>query len=901
MTARPSETPVPPSEYPKTGLRPRIHPPGRVSTGMPVLVGFVLRLLLPAGELEFFLGDLEESRRRSWPRELLGAVALRLSPPPRRPRHSSAKEDRMIARVLFDLRSGLRQMLRTPGFTLAVLVTMALGIGANTAVFSILYGVALRPLPYPEADRIVFLQENNLPRGWEEFSIAPLNFWDWQARNHTFEMMAAYRKGSVNHTGGDRPESLAVYLASDGFLELLGGEPVLGRTITPADLEPEAEPVVVLSHGFWQRSCGGDPGVLGRTMILDAVPHTIVGILPADWQSLTRTGIDLVLPLQPQPSWYENRSSHFIYGLGRLKPGMTLEQARADLSTIAAALEAEYPESNNGWGARVIPLAELLLSQARSQLTLLMACVLLVLLIACANLANMTLARGTGRTRELAIRTAVGAGRGRVVGQLLVESLVLAVSGGILGVVLAYAMLAVFQAGWPNLLPRMQEVGIAPAVLAFALGVSLLSGLLFGLLPALSVAGPDLAGILRQGSRGHTGDRSRRWMRGTLVVGEVGLAVVLLVGTGLLVRSFTRLQAEDPGFRTQQRLVLATPLPRERYPSTQARIDYGERVLAGLAALPGVMQAAVTSLIPMRGSDQIWGFWLREDLAPDALEDGSALFYRVSPGYFEAMGIPRLAGRDISPEDREDTPPVVVVSAALAEQHFPGESPLGRRIRFGRSDDSPWVEIVGVVGDVQHYDLGRTSMPQLYVPFRQRPTGDLSLVIETAVAPLSLMDDVRGVIAAIDPDLPLVGFQPLEAMVSATISLPRFRTLLMSGFGLLALLLAVVGLYGIMAYSVAQRTREIGVRMALGASRGSVLGLVFGEAFPLVGAGLAVGLAGALALSRLLESMLFGVGARDPFVFVTVPLVLTLVAVAALLIPARRAVRVDPVRTLAEG
>jgi putative ABC transport system permease protein len=877
------------------------RPSGEPGPGIPISAKILLRLLLPERDREFLLGDLEESGRRSWFREVRDAVALRLSPDPLRPRRSPAKEDRMTSRLLFDLRSGLRQMLRTPGFTLAVLVTMALGIGANTAVFSILYGVALRPLPYPEADRLVFLQENNLPRGWEEFSMAPLNFWDWQERNRTFEVMAAYQRGSINYTGGERPENLPVYAVSDGFLELLGGEPVLGRSITPADLDPEAEPVVVLTHGYWQRSFGGDPAVPGRTMTLDGVPHTIVGILPAGWQSLTRTGIDLVLPLRPQPYWYENRGSHFIYGLGRLKPGVTLAEARSDLSTIAAALEAEYPESNNGWGARVTPLEEMLLSQARSQLTLLMACVLLVLLIACANLANMTLARGTGRTKELAIRTAVGAGRGRVVGQLLVESLVLAVSGGILGVVLAYAMLAVFQTGWPNLLPRMQEVGIAPAVLAFALVGSLLSGLLFGLVPALSVAGPDLAGILRQGSRGHTGDRSRRWMRGTLVVGEIGLAVVLLAGTGLLLRSFTRLQAEDPGFRTQQRIVLSTPLPRERYPSAQERIEYTERVLAGLAALPGVKQAAVTSLIPLAGDDQIWGFWLREDVAPDALEDGSALFYRVSPGFFEAMGIPRLTGRDISSEDREDAPPVVVVSASLAEQHFPGESPLGRRIRFGRGDDAPWVEIVGVVGDVQHYDLGQTSMPQIYVPFHQRPTGDLSLVIETSVTPLSLMDDVRGVIAAIDPDLPLVGFQSLEAMVSATISLPRFRTLLMSGFGLLALLLAVVGLYGIMAYSVAQRTREIGVRMALGASRGSVLGLVFGEALPMMGIGLAVGLAGALALSRLLESMLFGVGARDPFVFVTVPLVLTLVAVAALLIPARRAVRVDPVRTLAEG
>ncbi len=901
MMSRPSETPFPFSEPPETGLQPPGHPAGRVSPGIPALVGFVLSLFIPAGEQEFYLGDLAESRRRSWFREVLGAVALRLSPPPRRPRHSSAKEDRMIARVLFDLRSGIRQMLRTPGFTLAVLVTLALGIGANTAVFSIAYGVALKPLPYPEAERLVWLQENNLSRGWEEFSVVPLDLWDWQEQNRTFERITALQTGSLNFTGGERPENLRVYQVSDGFLELLGGTPVLGRSFTAADLDPDSEPTVVLTHAFWQRTYGGAPTALGRTMTLDGVSHTIIGILPADWQSLSRSTVDLIIPMRPRPWWYTNRGSHFIYGLGRLAPGVTLDEARADLSAIATALEAEYPETNSGWGVRVTPLDDILLGSTRTQLYILLASVLLVLLIVCANLANMTLARGMGRTRELAIRSAVGAGRGRVVGQLLVESLVLAVTGGILGVLLAFAALEVFQAGWPSLLPRMREVGLDPTVLVFALVVSLLSGLLFGLVPALSVAGHDLAGILRQGGRGHTGDRTRRWIRSGLMVGEVGLAVVLLVGTGLLVRSYSLLESEDPGFRAERRLMFSSPLPRERYPDAEDVLGFIERARSGIAALPGVTGVAVSSLIPLEGSDNLWGFWLRDATGPDDREDGTALFYRVSPGYFEVMGIPLLAGRDISTDDRQESPPVVVVSSSLAQEHFPEENPLGRRIRFGRDDDDPWLEIVGVVGDVQHYTLGRTSMGQVYVPITQRTIGDISFVVETAVDPRGLMDGIRAAVADVDPDEPLADFQPLETMVSSTISIPRFRTLLMSGFGLLALLLAVVGLYGIMAYSVAQRTREIGVRMALGASRGSVLGLVFQEALPLVGAGLVVGLAGALALSRLLESMLFGVGARDPLVFVTVPLILTLVAVVALLIPARRAVRVDPVRTLGEA
>ncbi|MFC1543650.1 ABC transporter permease [Gemmatimonadota bacterium] len=867
--------------------------------GSPRLLRSLLRLLLPERDREFLLGDLEEGGPHAWWRELLGALALRLSPDPHRNRLPSHKDNRMPDRLRFELRSAVRQMRRSPGFTLAVILTMALGIGANTAVFSIAYGVALKPLPYPEADRLVFLQENNLPRGWEEFAVAPLNLWDWQEQNRTFEAMTALRGGSVNYTGGERPEGLVAYFVSDGFLELLGGKLVSGRSITAADLDPASEPVAVLTNAYWQRTFGGDPAILGRTMILDGIPHTIVGILPSDWRSLSRSTVDLILPMRPQPNWYTNRSSHFIYGLGRLGPGVTLEQAQADLSAIASALEAEYPESNSGWGARVIPLDEMLLGNTGTQLTILLACVLLVLLIVCANLANMTLARATGRTRELAIRTAVGAGRRRVVGQLLVESLLLAAVGGVLGVVLAYAAVGGFQAGWPNLLPLMQEIRIDLPVLSFALGVSLLSGVLFGLMPALNVVGPDLAGLLREGGRGHTGGRARRWLRRGLVVGEVGLAVVLLVGTGLLVRSYTLLESEDPGFLTEQRLVFSSPVPLERYPGNQEIIDFTERVRSGIAAIPGVAEVAVTTLIPLEGSDNIWGFWLDEHAGSEVQEDGSALFYRVGPGYFEAMGIPLLAGRDVSTEDREDTPQVVVVSAALAEEHFPDDEPLGRTLRFGRDNV---LEIAGVVGDVQHYVLGReSSLPQVYVPFRQRPYNDISFVVKTAVEPSSLTDEIRAAVAAVDPDQPLIGYQTLESMVSRTISLPRFRTTLMTGFGLLALLLAVVGLYGIMAYSVARRTREIGLRMALGASRRSVLGLVFGEALPLVSAGLVVGLAAALALSRLLESMLFGVGARDPLVFVTVPLVLSLVASIALLVPAGRAVRVDPARTLTES
>jgi len=881
--------------------------------GSPIPLGarVLLRLLLPEEEREFLLGDLEESggerdrrRRRSWFREVLGALDLRLArrpwgDPPKN-RRTTPKGDGAMRELLFDLKYGLRLMLRSPGFTVLALVTMALGIGANTAMFSIVNGVVLSPMPYPEADRVVLVQESNLSRGWSTFSIAPLNYWDFEERSRSMELFAAYYRNSANYTGGDRPQSVDVYRVTEDFLPILGGDPVRGRGIIAGDLDPEAEEVVVLTDGFWRRAFGGDPDVLGRTLILDDVAHTVVGILPEGWRSFTRTPTDVIIPLKPEPSWYTNRGSHFLQGLGRLAPGVSLDQARTDLSSIAAALEEEYPDTNEGWGAVVRPLDEVVLGSARPQLFIFMASVGLVLLIACANLANMTLARATVRARELAIRTAVGAGRARVLRQLLAESLLLSLVGGLIGVILAHMGLKAFVTGWPTMLPRMEEVGLDGTVLVFSLSLALFSGVLFGLLPGLNVAGSNLQGALRQGSRSLAGDRSRRWMRTSLVIGEVGMAVMLLVGTGLLVRSFSALAAEDPGFRTEDRLILTTPLAQAKYSTDDDIRRFGDEALARLAAVPGVESVALTSLIPLEGSDQIWGYWLEASAAAGSSEDGSALFYRISPGYFETMGISLLAGRGFTPDDRQDGPPVVVISESMARDLFPDRDPVGQRIRFGRDDDDPPVEIVGVVGDVQHYVLGRNVLPQVYVPFAQRPTGFVNWVIRASIPPLGLVEGVREAIEGIDPNQPLLEVQEADALISSAMSMPRFRTLLMAGFGLTALLLAVVGLYGVMAYAVTQRSKEIGVRMALGATRGSVLGLVFRDGGPVVGVGMAIGLVGAFALSRVLESMLFGVGSRDPGVFATVPVVLAAVAAVALLIPARRATRVDPVKTLGE-
>ncbi len=460
--------------------------------------------------------------------------------------------------------------------------------------------------------------------------------------------------------------------------------------------------------------------------------------------------------------------------------------------------------------------------------------------------------------------------------------------------------LGAFVTGWPTLLPRTGEIDVNTTVLAFALALSLAAGVLFGLVPALNVTGSDIREGLGQGGRGLTGGRSRRWLRAGLVVGEVGLAVVLLVATGLLVRSYAALEAEDPGFRTEGRLVFETPMAGAEYRDAERLRAFQDATLTRLRALPGVEAAAISSLIPIEGSDEVWGFWLEGRTSGDGQEDGNTLFYRVTPGYFEAMGIPLLAGRGITAEDREEGRPVVVVSASLVERHFPGENVIGRQIRFGRDPDDPREEIVGVVGEVQHYRLGRDNIAEVYVPYRQRPSRNVYFAVRASVPPLSLVDQVRDAIAEMDPDQPVVGIQTADDLIADSISIPRFRTVLMTGIGVIALLLAVVGLYGVMAYGVARRTKEIGVRVALGATRGSVLGLVLRDGARLVGVGLVLGLLGALALSRVLESMLFGIGARDPAVFLAVPIVLAATAAAALLIPAQRATRIDPARTLAE-
>ena len=881
---------------------------------IPPFIRLLLRLIVPVTEREYLLGDLEEapvrngsanggsSRYSSWWREIGGALSLRFGSRPRRTHRlvetgreaeTDRKGDGMFREFLYDLRYGLRAMRRSPGFTIVAILTLALGIGATSAIFSVVNGVLLTPAPYPEPDRIIRIQERNPTLGFSSFTVSPLNFLDWKARSESFEFMTSYTTRRPAWTGGEYPENLLVYTVMEDYLEIFGAGLALGRGFTSEEFEPEAQPVAILRHDFWQRAFGGDEDIVGESIVLNGEVHTVIGVTEPEWTPVS--DVAMLLPLKPQPWWSGARGSHWLSTYGRLKPGVTLEQARAELSGIAAALEEEYPGPNEGWGVLLSPLADTLTGGLRPQLLVLLAAVALLLLIACVNVANMMLARALVRQNEVAIRMAVGAGRGRMVRQLLAESLLLASFGAVLGICLAWLGIAAFR-NWPGLLLPMQDVGLDPTVLFFTAGIAVFTGVLFGLFPALGVIRSDLHPTLRQSAVGGSGARARRWRHGLVIV-EVALAVVLLVGSGLLLRSLWLLQSEHPGFERSNRLMLTTFLTDARYEPVEQKRRFSEDVLTRLRALPGVTACSFATMIPLSGDDNLSGVFFegRPDPAPG--EEVIALYYRVSEDYFRSMGIPLKSGRSFSATDDPQTTRVVVISESLARDHYPDEDPIGRRIRL----NGEWHEIIGVTGEVQHYTLGgRNDPPQVYLLYRQDPRVSLTYVMHTAVSPLSLAQSARREVMEVDPEQPVQSIQTVERMVGESISRPRFRTLLLACFASAALLLAAIGLYGIMSFAVSQRTHEIGVRMALGADPGAVLGLMLRNGLRLVIIGVATGLIGAFALTGLLESLLFGIGVRDAAVFILAPLLLAAIALLASLLPARRATRIDPVRALVQ-
>jgi predicted permease len=790
--------------------------------------------------------------------------------------------------LLQDLRFGLRLLLRQPAFTLLVVLTLALGIGANTAIFSVVNGVLLRPLPFPAPERLVRVWGHHAEIGNETASLP--DYRDWREGAPAFEHLEACAATYFNLTGHGEPERLLAARTTAGFFQALRVPAALGRTFETGEDRQGNNRVVVLSHGFWKRHLGASPEVLGRTLTLDGLPYTIIGVAPEHFRFLWNA--ELWAPLATDAEM--GRRSDFLTVIGRLVPGATVERAQAELTSVASRLEQQYPDTNTRWTAKVVPLHEELVGEARPALLIFMGAVGLVLLIACANVANLMLARSSRRQRELAVRAALGASRGRLIRQMLTESVLMALLGGTLGLLLAVWGIDGLRTAQLSLLPGHSEIGIDGWVLGFTLGLSLVTGVLFGLAPALSLPGRDLDGTLRAGAKGLAGGMGLNQLRGWLVLGEVALALVLLVGAALLLRSFDRLQRVDAGFNPEGVLTVRVMLPQTKYPEDPQLATFYQQLEERVAAVPGVESSGMTSAVPLGGAPA-WSFII-EGQSPDANAVQDAETFTVSPGYFQAMAIPLRSGRLFESQDRPNTPRVALVSQSLARRYWPERDPLGARISV--DDGTTWFTVVGVVGDVRAGAIQKDPHPQLYFPSTQLPRRMMFLTIRTAGEPMSLVGSLRREVTALDPDLPVSDVLTMEQRFGRAVAKPRVNVLLLGGFAVVALLLAGIGIYGVISQMVAQRTREIGIRMALGAKPGDVLRLMIRQGMTPALVGIALGLVAAFAGSSLLASLLYGVSAKDPLSFLIVPVFLTGVALFAAWLPARRATRVDPTEAL---
>jgi len=797
-----------------------------------------------------------------------------------------------------DLVYALRRLCQTPGFTLVAVATLALGIGANSAIFSVVNAVLLRPLPYDEPDRLVRVWQTW--KGKDAGVYSPPNFLDTAAAASSFEGMAAADGGGVTLTDAGAPVRLEAASVSASFFDVLRVRPALGRAFTAEENDPGRSKVAVLGHSLWRDRLGADPSVVGRSIVLDREPHVVVGVAPQGFAF--PEGTQIWRPLEYDERFRtKSRGAWYLTVIGRLRPGATVASAGHEVAAIAAGLARQHPDANEGVGAAVVPLHTSLVGDVRTALLLLLGAVGLVLLIACVNVANLLLARVAARETEIAIRTALGAGRGRLLRQLLTESVLLGAIGGAAGVALAALSLDTLLALQPQGVPRLGEVGIDRTVLAFAAALSLATGLLFGVFPSLQMTRRATAQALREGSRGLLGGRGHR-LRGSLVVGQIALAMMLLAGAGLLVRSFARLRAVDPGFRRESALTFRISLPETAYAEDSRRTWFHDELQGRLGALPGVLSVGGVTGLPLSGVQFDISFEV-EGRPPLPPAQQPSMETRVAtPGYFATMGIPVGRGRGFEAADDGHAPQVVLLSEAAVRRYFPGEDPLGKvlKIGMGRGEGKRRAggEVVGIVGDVKELGLADEYPPEVYVAYAQYPTGSMDVVVRTAVSPRSLARSVESVVAGLDPQLPVARLATLDEVVARSISEPRFYVVLLGAFAGTALLLAALGIFGVMSFAVVQRSREIGIRVALGADPREVLRMVLGQALVLAGIGVAAGLLGALALSRAIAGLLFDLSPTDPATLASMAAALALVAVVASYLPARRAMRVDPMVVL---
>ena len=818
-------------------------------------------------------------------------------------REKAMKQSDLLDGVRRDVSFAARQVLRNPGFSTIAILTIAIAIGSTTSIFSVVDGIMLRPLPFDEPDELVMIwadytrRDVVLPDKRREW-LSWMNFQDFRDEVDAVESAAAFTDWFPTITGeGTTAEQLSGGAFSIGmFSDILGVEPALGRNFRPEEDRPDGPLVVILSDGFWRRALAADPGVLNQTIRLNEQPFTIVGIMPPNFRPPPFLGTDLWTPLQLDETNGGGRGGAYLRAMGRLADGATLELARAQATQLGARLEVEYPEANVDTGYNLYPLQFDMVQSASSALWVLLGAVGFVLLIGCVNVANLLLARGSTRQGELAVRVAMGAGRRRVLSQLMTESLMLAAIGGAAGIVLAFAGTDALVRLAPAGTPLLDQVAVDGRILGFAALVTMLTGALVGVLPALRAARTEPAYALREGGRSGATTGSHR-VRNGLVIGQVGLALMLLVGAGLLLRSFQNLRQVDLGFDPEGVLSMQVPLAPVRYPEATDRVDFFARLEARLATLPGVVATGSVTNLPMAGLDGDNNFYVEGAAPPRPGLEPAVWLRRATPGYFDAMGIEIVSGRGFTASDDAEATRVIIVNQTLERDYFDGQA-IGKRLNVNDPANPVWREIVGVAKDIKNFGIKAESRNAMYIPYAQAPTTTMYTTVRTTLDPESLINSIRSEVNAIDPSVALSGVQPMDELVSGSLATDRFTTSLLSGFAIVALLLAVVGLYGVVSYSVSTRLREMGVRIALGAPRGDIRKLVLRWALGLALGGIVVGAAGALGLTRLMGGLLFGVGSADPVTFVSVSLVMAAAAVLASIVPAIRATHVDPIKVL---